>query len=1372
MQRGYRNFGSEGRSRCLGWVNSVDSVLGFQWTVPDEQAGGEYTAKITYPYLGYAPAERKFDIRNYRPPRLKSQIKFLRDGYGPGDEVAATLEVTRAEGGIPAGAKVTVIGRVDGVEIFRGKTSVDENGNAVGRFPLPDDIRRGEGTLAMLIEDGGVVETASKTIPILLQTVDLTMYPEGGDLVAGLATRIYFEAFTPARDPADLAGVIEDAAGKQIATFRSEHEGRGRFAFTPEADRKYVMRITEPSGIQSTYPLPEVKAAGGTLQTKQNTFAAGEPIDVHAAVTSDKGFSVSLQHRGTEIAKVAIRESKPGKQVPVNFTLPEWAAGVLTATLWDADGKPLAERLVFRQPAQSVNVEISADAPQYTPGGRAKLTVKTTDANGKPISAVVGVTVTDDSVLEMIDRRDQAPRLPVMVLLEDDVRELADAHVYLDPENEDAETAVDLLLGTQGWRRFALLDLPKFLAEHGDTARRALAMRVITEAERRTVSRFRGDLLGAIAEKAAEGIELDGAEFGAAPPVPKAAAPPVDEAPLADPVASGVEPSDAPVAVNEAAPAPAEEPAPPAADNQAARDDVAEVASLAKKLPQNAGKDLDALAPAGNRAAAASRQPAASKPQQQLAQPAIREALKEAELMRRQRKIVGFADELGDFEREERIANDFVTVRVYAHELRADHQQGDRVDFTETLYWSTGLKTDDSGTATFEFALNDSVTSFQVQTDAFTADGAIGAASLPIESVEPFYLEPKLPLEVTSGDHIRVPVSMVNATDTRFDKGSFHVTTTSGDIVKRAVAKFALNPEERTRKLVSIQVGTQPGTAELTLDASAGPYADRVTRTMQVRPLGFPIETGFGGLVGSGDTVTHEITIPKELVRGSMSTRIIVYPTPLASMNEALARLIREPYGCFEQTSSTTYPLVMAQQYFLSHEGVDPSLIERSASILDKGYQRLLGFECKSGGFEWFGNDPGHDALTAYGLMEFNDMSEVRQVDEAMLDRTRTWLLSQRDGKGGFERKTHTLHTWLATPEVAFPYNTWALLSAGVDADLSEEVKWARSAADKTDNTYVLALAANIMVLAGDKEGEEQMLDRLAGKQADDGSLKDAKTSVVGSGGQALQIETTSLAALAWLNNSSYTPNVEKAIQYLAENCKAGRFGSTQSTVLALKAIVAYDQARAKPQADGSLQLTVDGKSIGEPVKFTADTQGAIELPVASDALTPGTHKIQLAMADGSEMPYSIAVDYHSLKPSSSDECKLHLDVALAEEKIDEGAITEAQVTVVNRSNEKIPTPTAIIGIPGGLEVRHDQLKELVKAGTIAAYEVIGREVVLYWLSMDAEQRIELPISMVAAIPGSYSGPASRAYLYYTDEHKTWVDGLSCTIQPVRTKRN
>ena len=70
--------------------------------------------------------------------------------------------------------------------------------------------------------------------------------------------------------------------------------------------------------------------------------------------------------------------------------------------------------------------------------------------------------------------------------------------------------------------------------------------------------------------------------------------------------------------------------------------------------------------------------------------------------------------------------------------------------------------------------------------------------------------------------------------------------------------------------------------------------------------------------------------------------------------------------------------MVMAQQYFLTHTGVDPATIEKARNLLDVSYKKLTGFESRSRGYEWFGADPGHEALTAYGLLQFTDMSHVR----------------------------------------------------------------------------------------------------------------------------------------------------------------------------------------------------------------------------------------------------------------------------------------------------------------------------------------------------------------------------------------------------------
>ena len=108
---------------------------------------------------------------------------------------------------------------------------------------------------------------------------------------------------------------------------------------------------------------------------------------------------------------------------------------------------------------------------------------------------------------------------------------------------------------------------------------------------------------------------------------------------------------------------------------------------------------------------------------------------------------------------------DLVVVREYAHELRPGRQPDDRLDFTETLFWAAAARTDArTGEVTVRFALNDSVTTFKVLASGFDDRGALGAGTGAIESTQPFYLEPKLPLEVTAGDHIDLPVSLVNGT--------------------------------------------------------------------------------------------------------------------------------------------------------------------------------------------------------------------------------------------------------------------------------------------------------------------------------------------------------------------------------------------------------------------------------------------------------------------------------------------------------------------------------------------------------------------------------------------------------------------------------
>ena len=289
-------------------------------------------------------------------------------------------------------------------------------------------------------------------------------------------------------------------------------------------------------------------------------------------------------------------------------------------------------------------------------------------------------------------------------------------------------------------------------------------------------------------------------------------------------------------------------------------------------------------------------------------------------------------------------------------------------------------------------------------------------------------------------------------------------------------------------------------------------------------------------------------------------------------------------------------------------------------------------------------------------------------------------------------------------------------------------------------------------------------MDRLVKSQHAKGNVQGALTSITRSGGQSLEIETTALSLLAWMKEPAYMSAVQKGLKWIAASNSGGHFGSTQSTILALRSIVAYDKANGRPKAPGRIVLSIDGKTMGIPVPFDTNTHNALVLPQVPAAMGPGKHNVVLRMEDGSTMPFSINLKYSSTLPESSEQAQVGIQVALQDPQIDEGDITEARVSIVNKTDKAIPTPVAIVGIPGGLEVRHDQLRELVKSGKIDAYEVMGREVVLYWRYLEAKDTVGLSLSLIASIPGSYTGPASRAYLYYTDEFKNWAPGLKVSV--------
>jgi len=395
--------------------------------------------------------------------------------------------------------------------------------------------------------------------------------------------------------------------------------------------------------------------------------------------------------------------------------------------------------------------------------------------------------------------------------------------------------------------------------------------------------------------------------------------------------------------------------------------------------------------------------------------------------------------------------------------------------------------------------------------------------------------------------------------------------------------------------------------------------------------------------------------------------------------------------------------------------------------------------------------------------LEFVDMAKIYPVDKVMLERTKKWLYSRKDGKGGFLRNTRALDDFGGAPEnTTNAYIVWSLTEAG-ESGLNQEVDHLLSQCKDAKDTYFLGLVAGSLFNVGRSSDAIEIGKKLIPQQQPDGSVKNAVTSITRSGGNSLTIETTAISILVWLNNDdAFAKHTEDAIRWLLAQCQSGRFGSTQGTILALKAIIKYDKLRAAPSKDGHAIVKVNGKEL--KVEILCKSTGAIVTPSFTDLLQE-ENTIEIALSEGLSLPYAFTVDYYADKPESSDLCIVDMKLKMNDSTFSEGSGGEITVDIKNTSSEKIGMVIAIVGLPGGMEPRHEQLKELIASEKISFYEIRGREVIFYWKGMKEKQEVGFKMDVIARIPGKYKGPASRVYLYYTDERKKWIDGLECQIK-------
>ncbi|MEQ8766552.1 MAG: alpha-2-macroglobulin family protein, partial [Planctomycetota bacterium] len=696
--------------------------------------------------------------------------------------------------------------------------------------------------------------------------------------------------------------------------------------------------------------------------------------------------------------------------------------------------------------------------------------------------------------------------------------------------------------------------------------------------------------------------------------------------------------------------------------------------------------------------------------------------------------------------------------RIYAHKRRSEVGRG---DFQETVYWNALLKTDDSGKATVEFDVSDRVTTWEVGIDAHGA-GRIGQALATFESKLPFHLEAKLPVEVAAGDRLQIPVAF-SASDPELLSAALGFRVTDPLETDAPSSQEVPIRDGRGRVLLPIDVGELPGPARLTLNGSSGRFADRVERDLRVVPRGFPHHDSRSGLLK--ESVALDVRAPDSYHRGTLRARVKLYPSPLDDLGEGLEGMIQEPHGCFEQTSSTHYPNVLALQ-LIEATGIEaPAAAQRARGTIDRGIERLLGFECKSGGFEWFGHDPGHELLTAYGLLEFRDTQQVDgYIPAEIVERTRQWLLDHRTGNGDYRVRRDGLHSWFADPNLVNAYLTYSLVGTGVDAKaLTAELDRLEQRLPVTEDAYEIGWIARALQ-AAERQSAADARRRLKSAQQSDGSVPGLGSSIVGSKGEGLIIETTALAALAWSDDEAFAGPRRQAVEYLLTKRHGnGSFGSTQATVLALKALVKQAELERRITQEGDFTVYLNDQLVdGRHVR--AGHRGVIELDALGDRLEPGINRVRLELSGGNELPWSFELNYSSDQPADAVDVPVRISTEVAAAEVREGESVPVKVRVENVSGDDLPMTMAIVGLPASLTVSPKILDDLRDAGRFDFWETSGRDVVLYFRGMKKDQVREITLDTEASFPGETTGAASRTYPYYSPEQTSWAAPLHVRV--------
>ncbi|MDD4921181.1 MAG: hypothetical protein PHS30_01745, partial [Bacteroidales bacterium] len=336
-------------------------------------------------------------------------------------------------------------------ETFEAKTNTD--GMADIRYLPQAKNRKRNIYITVSYINGKVTKTEDLTIPLLPEALTVDFLPEGGDCVEGLENRIAFKAVDESGQNVDVFGSVYENKTTFVTSFMSLHQGMGSFMLTPKPGCSYTVKvksaIRDMGGKTWVFKLPAAQNKGYVMQcipVEQQAFSF--KIRRSKGVPNDSlGFLIQYGGRPYAFNKFMFDKDS----LLIVYPYDKMHAGINQVTLFNVKGEPLLERLVFVQhKGEALSLDVNTNKTSYASRERIQASIGAQDPAGAPVTGEFALAVRD--VTKENNRSVYSENLISSLLLTSDLKgPIRNPRYYMLSKNEPA---LDLLLLTQGWRRY------------------------------------------------------------------------------------------------------------------------------------------------------------------------------------------------------------------------------------------------------------------------------------------------------------------------------------------------------------------------------------------------------------------------------------------------------------------------------------------------------------------------------------------------------------------------------------------------------------------------------------------------------------------------------------------------------------------------------------------------------------------------------------------------------------------------------------------------------------------------------------------------------------------------------------------------------